>query len=81
MRDGNLQKIPSRTVVPGDVIKLDEGDVVPADCRLVEEDKDMQVDQSTITGESMAVTKRGSEKDIIYSSKLKSTIKFDMHLR
>ena len=67
-----MVEVEAREIVPGDIIEMDEGDVIPADSRLVEDDAIVQIDQSTITGESMAVTKRGRDKDILYSS---STLK------
>ena len=72
LRGGKIIEIEARELVPGDIIKMDEGDVIPADGKLIEEDAIVQIDQSTITGESMAVTKRGRDGDIVYSS---STLK------
>jgi len=51
IRNGKKQEIPFRNIVPGDLVFLSAGDVVPADCRLIEAE-DMFVDQSAITGES-----------------------------
>jgi sodium/potassium-transporting ATPase subunit alpha len=53
LRDGELQALPAELVVPGDVLLLDEGDLVPADCRLIEA-AGVRVNMATITGESQA---------------------------
>ncbi len=57
MRDGIVQEIDARTVVPGDVIELGSGARAPADLK-VTESVELRVDQSPLTGESAAVTKR-----------------------
>ena len=51
-RDGRWQEIPVRSVVPGDVVRLSAGDLVPADARLIES-RDLSVQQSMLTGESV----------------------------
>ncbi len=51
-RDGELARIPAAALVPGDVILLSGGDLVPADCRLLEA-FGVRVNTSTITGESV----------------------------
>jgi len=56
LRDGTEKHISSKLLVPGDVIKLAGGDLVPADCRIVSS-VNLQTDESIITGESMAVEK------------------------
>ncbi|MGB8622720.1 MAG: cation-transporting P-type ATPase, partial [Paracoccaceae bacterium] len=53
-RDGKWTTTPSRELVPGDVIRLRLGDIVPADARLLDGDP-VQVDQSALTGESLPV--------------------------
>jgi len=50
MRDGRLQEIPRREVVVGDVVIVETGDEVPADGKLLEA-TDLQVDESSLTGE------------------------------
>ncbi|MDQ2875885.1 MAG: plasma-membrane proton-efflux P-type ATPase, partial [Actinomycetota bacterium] len=54
-RDGDWVTPPSRELVPGDVIRMRMGDIVPADARLLDGDP-VQVDQSALTGESLPVT-------------------------
>jgi Mg2+-importing ATPase len=53
-RGGATRAIPRRELVPGDVIELDAGDLVPADARLLAA-KDLHVHQAALTGESMPV--------------------------
>lgn len=55
-RDGHLHEIPARDLVPGDVIQLDAGDAVAADCRLIEA-INLRVQEAVLTGESEAVEK------------------------
>jgi cation-transporting ATPase F len=57
IRGGELTRIPSREVVPGDLIVLEAGDQVPADVRLTRL-HDVQVDEAALTGESMPVHKQ-----------------------
>jgi magnesium-transporting ATPase (P-type) len=57
LRDGHAREIPSRDLVPGDVVMLSSGARVPADLRLVQI-RDLEVDESALTGESLAVRKR-----------------------
>ena len=61
LRDGNWQEIGAEKLVPGDIIRIRLGDVIPADVRLVEGDY-LSVDQSALTGESMPVTKRTGDE-------------------
>ena len=56
IREGNEREVPARELVPGDVILLVAGDKVPADVRLLEA-VNLQVEESALTGESVAVTK------------------------
>ncbi len=54
LRDGRWTDVPTRELVPGDVLRLRLGDVVPADGRLLGEQ--LQADESALTGESMPAT-------------------------
>jgi len=56
VRDGARLEIPLRNVVPGDVFRLSAGDLVPADARLLES-RDLSVQQSMLTGESIPADK------------------------
>src|SRR6266478_7461907 len=56
VRDGQPKEIPLRELVPGDVVKLACGDMIPGDVRLVSA-KDLFVIQATLTGESLPVEK------------------------
>jgi Ca2+-transporting ATPase len=61
-RDGEQQEIPAADVVPGDVILLGEGDVVPADAQVLEAAV-LLVDESALTGESVPVEKETIRPD------------------
>ncbi|MFA6089703.1 MAG: magnesium-translocating P-type ATPase, partial [Candidatus Woesearchaeota archaeon] len=56
IRDGLKQEIPFHGLVPGDVVELTAGDVIPADCVVISAD-DFFVNQSALTGESFPVEK------------------------
>ncbi|MBF2065630.1 MAG: cation-translocating P-type ATPase [Calothrix sp. C42_A2020_038] len=49
LRDGYIQQISARDLVPGDIIHLDTEDIVPADCQLIES-QDLRVEESAISG-------------------------------
>lgn len=55
-RDGSKQMIDAEQLVPGDVVELLAGDKVPADGRILQQ-RDLRVDESALTGESVAVDK------------------------
>jgi H+-transporting ATPase len=59
-RDGKWVTPPAKQLVPGDVIRLRLGDIVPADARLLAGDE-VSVDQSALTGESLPATKKPGE--------------------
>jgi Mg2+-importing ATPase len=65
MRDGRWQEIKRREVVPGDIVHLSAGDLIPADGRLLEA-RDLYVQQAALTGESMPAEKdpRAAEKAV-----------------
>jgi Mg2+-importing ATPase len=56
LRDGQWQEIKRQEVVPGDIVRLSAGDLVPADGQLVEA-RDLYVQQAALTGESMPAEK------------------------
>ncbi len=60
LRDGKWVEIPRRDIVPGDVLQLSAGDLVPADAHLIES-RDLHVQQAALTGESMPVEKNADD--------------------
>ncbi len=62
IRDGTQVRIPSATLVQGDILLLSEGDRVPADAKLIEA-TNLRVDESLLTGESVPVSKFGPMPD------------------
>ncbi|KAK0635079.1 Atpase [Bombardia bombarda] len=62
LRDGTLKEIEAPEVVPGDILQIEEGTIIPADGRIVTDDAFLQVDQSAITGESLAVDKHKGDQ-------------------
>jgi Ca2+-transporting ATPase len=56
MREGKVSEIDAREVVPGDILILEEGDNIMADCRILESDS-LQVNEAALTGESVAEDK------------------------
>ena len=56
LRDGNSEEIPIEEIVPGDIVLLNAGDVIPGD-GLVQESKDLFVDEAMLTGETFPVEK------------------------
>ena len=67
LRDGKWINPPSRELVPGDVIRMRLGDIVPADARLLDGDP-MSVDQSALTGESLPASRKPG--DAVFSGSI-----------
>ncbi|MCI1858908.1 MAG: cation-translocating P-type ATPase [Sporolactobacillus sp.] len=59
-RDGEVREIDSRAIVPGDLVVLDAGRYIPADLRLTES-ANLQIEESALTGESVAAEKRAAD--------------------
>ena len=57
LRDGRVAPMEARGAVPGDVVELDAGQAVPADCRLLQA-TELTVNEAALTGESLPVSKR-----------------------
>ena len=56
IRDGTAREVPLAELVPGDVVKLSAGDMIPADVRVLA-CKDLFIIQASLTGESLPVEK------------------------
>jgi len=67
IRDGEWVTPPARELVPGDVIRLRLGDIIPADARLLDGDE-IEVDQSALTGESLPATR--APGDAVFSGSI-----------
>ena len=78
IREGNTIQIPTRLLVPGDIIVVADGDFIPGDARIIE-CSNLQVDESALTGESVPVIKEanaiegdnialGDMKNMLFSS-------------
>jgi H+-transporting ATPase len=67
IRDGKWVTPPANQLVPGDVIRLRLGDIVPADARLLQGDE-VSVDQSALTGESLPATRKSG--DAVFSGSI-----------
>ena len=63
LRDGQWREVLRREVVPGDVVRLAAGDLVPADARLLTA-RDLHVNQAALTGESLPVEKDTTVSDV-----------------
>jgi H+-transporting ATPase len=66
-RDGEWASIAARELVPGDLVRLRIGDIIPADAKLLEGDP-VQVDQSALTGESLPVEHKSG--DAVFSGSI-----------
>lgn len=67
LRDGTWKVIDAEELVPGDIIRIRLGDIVPADVKLLEGDY-LTVDQAALTGESLPVNKK--QGDVAYSGSI-----------
>jgi H+-transporting ATPase len=67
LRDGRWQEIEARDLVPGDVIRIRPGDIIPADVKLVDGEY-LSVDQSALTGESLPINM--TPEDVAYSGSI-----------
>jgi Mg2+-importing ATPase len=63
IRDNQEQEIPTEEIVPGDILKLEAGDIVPADV-VIYQTHNLLVDETTFTGESIPVTKIAAKKNL-----------------
>ncbi|ORX92659.1 plasma membrane ATPase 1 [Basidiobolus meristosporus CBS 931.73] len=70
VRDGRQGEVEANSLVPGDIILVEDGAIVPADARILGEDSRLQVDQSALTGESLAASK-GPGDELFSSSAIK----------
>jgi len=79
-RNGNVLEVPARELVPGDIILIEAGKFIPADCRLLEV-SNLKVEESSLTGESVPVDKTtgailgdnvalGDKKNMIFMSSM-----------
>ncbi len=80
VRNGNVEVVPSKELVPGDIVVLDTGDYVPADLRLIEA-VNLKAQEASLTGESVPVDKNtqtiedekvelGDRTNMVFSSSL-----------
>jgi len=67
VRDGRASEMPLRDLVPGDIIKLSAGDMIPGDVRVLSS-KDLFLNQSSLTGESLPVEKMQDAETTVSSS-------------
>ena len=56
IRDGKIEEVIAEELVPGDIIELEDGKYVPADCRIIES-YNLKIEESSLTGETEPVTK------------------------
>lgn len=61
VRNGHIDVIPATQLVPGDLVVLDAGDIIPADLRLVET-YNLKIEEASLTGESVPVEKHSTSK-------------------
>ncbi len=70
LRDGKWQMVEAKTLVPGDIVSVKLGNIIPADLKLFSGEY-LSVDQSSLTGESLPVTKRVN--DLAFSGTIAKT--------
>lgn len=59
IRNNHVEVVPANTLVPGDIVLLDAGDIIPADLRLVES-SNLKIEEASLTGESVPVEKKAN---------------------
>jgi Mg2+-importing ATPase len=69
LREGEKREVPLKAIVPGDIILLSAGDMVPADVRVLSA-KDLYLNQATLTGESMPVEKTAAPTPAVVENPL-----------
>lgn len=67
IRDGKVIQVDAVDLVPGDIVRIAEGDKIPADGKIIS-DKFLEIDESILTGESLSVIKK--HDDIVFSGTL-----------
>ena len=68
IREGEEKEIPSKEIVPGDILVLRTGEKIPADCLILEE-KELQLNESILTGESNEIKKIAARSEKNYDKK------------
>ena len=76
IRNGKVQGIPSEKIVPGDIIVLEAGDVIPGDAHLIESNQ-LQCEESSLTGESLPSNKNTEKlaKDVALGDRFNMVFK------
>ncbi|HZK17848.1 MAG TPA: cation-translocating P-type ATPase [Clostridia bacterium] len=64
LREGKITRIPSRELVPGDILHLSAGDMVPADAKIIEA-SNLLTNEACLTGESIPVAKDNRKSDLL----------------
>lgn len=77
LRDGTWQTVAREAVVPGDVVRLAAGDLVPADGRLTQE-RDLHVQEATLTGESIPAEKAVGDPVFLGTSVVSGTARMQV---
>ncbi len=73
LREGTARQVPAAQLVPGDVILLEAGDILPADCRLVEAFS-VRVNNATVTGESLPISRDADPCDMSDAMQSRNTL-------